>query len=116
VDDEGALRRAHDELQRLGATPAAAIAARRLRERGARAVPRGPRPSTRANAAQLTPRELDVLRLVADGCRNADIAERLFLSRRTVDHHVSALLRKVGASSRGEAVATATRIGLLEDR
>jgi DNA-binding CsgD family transcriptional regulator len=116
TDDEKALRSAHDELQRLGAKAAVAIAARRLRVRGARTVPRGPRRSTRSNAAQLTTREVDVLRLVADGCRNADIAERLFLSRRTVDHHVSAILRKLGVSSRGEAVAAAGRLELLEDR
>ena len=61
-------------------------------------------------------RELDVLALLADGLRNADIADRLVVSRRTVDHHVSSILRKLRVRSRGEAVAAATRIGLLEDR
>ena len=84
--------------------------------RGARDVPRGPRAATRSNEAELTPRELEVLGLVADGLRNADIAERLFLSPRTVDHHVSAILRKLDARSRGEATAAAGRLGLLEDR
>lgn len=115
VDDEDARRHALEELHRLGARPAATMVARRLREGGA-SVPRGPRATTRANEAQLTARELEVLRLVADGLRNADIASRLFLSRRTVDHHVSSILRKLGARSRGEAVATATRLGLFEDR
>jgi DNA-binding CsgD family transcriptional regulator len=63
----------------------------------------------------VTARELDVLRLVADGLRNAEIAERLFLSPRTVDYHVSSLLRKLGAHTRGEAVAAARRLNLLED-
>ena len=72
--------------------------------------------STRENPAALTARELEVLGLVAEGLRNAEIAERLVVSRRTVDHHVSAILRKLGASTRGEAVAAATRLGLLEDR
>jgi DNA-binding CsgD family transcriptional regulator/tetratricopeptide (TPR) repeat protein len=115
ADEEEPLRQALDELQRLGARPAAAIVARRLQKRGVRNVPRGPRPNTRRNKAELTARELEVLRLLADGLRNATIAERLFLSRRTVDHHVSAILRKLNVQSRGEAVAEAGRLGLLED-
>ena len=100
-------------LQRLGARPAAAIVARRLQERGVRNVPRGPRPSTRRNKPGLTARELEVLPLLVEGLRNAAIAERLFLSPRTVDHHVSAILRKLDVQSRGEAVAEAGRLGLL---
>jgi DNA-binding CsgD family transcriptional regulator len=109
--DEAALRRALDELQRLGATAAAAVVARRLRSRGARGLPRGPRPQTRRNPANLTPRELEVLALVADGRRNGDIAQRLFLSEKTVSHHVSAILRKLDVKTRGEAGAAYVRIG-----
>lgn len=117
ADDEGALRQALGELQEMGATLAAAIVARRLRERGARGLPRGPRPATRQNPAGLTARELEVLELVAQGLRNADIAERLFLSEKTVGHHVSAILRKLDVRTRGEAGAEATRLGLAgEDR
>ena len=111
--DEGAMRAALGELQQMGARPAAAIAARRLRERGARGLPRGPRAATRANSANLTPREMEVLGLISEGLRNADIAERLFLSGKTVDHHVSAILRKLGARTRGEAAAKAA--GLSPD-
>jgi DNA-binding CsgD family transcriptional regulator/tetratricopeptide (TPR) repeat protein len=117
TDDEGVLRRALDELKAMGAAPAAAIVARRLRRRGARGLPRGPRPSSRENPANLTRRELDVLRLVAEGLRNAEIAERLFLSTKTVDHHVSSILRKLGMRTRGEASAEARRLGLVgQDR
>jgi len=103
------------EFERLGAEPSAKLTRERLRTLGV-PVPRGPRPSTRANPFELTVRELEVLRLVADGLRNADVAERLVLSRRTVDHHVSAVLRKLQAKTRGEAAAEAARLGLLEDR
>lgn len=112
--DEQLLRQAHDAARKLGARPLAKVVARRLRELGAHGVPSGPRSSTRDNPAQLTSREVEVLRLVADGLRNATIAERLYLSRRTVDHHVSAILRKLGASTRGEATATASKLGLLQ--
>ena len=116
ASDEALLRRSLDELLALGAGAAAAIVGRRLRERGAANLPRVPRAATRENPAQLTARELEVLALLAEGLRNRDIAGRLFLSTKTVDHHVSAILRKLGARSRGEAAVQASRLGLLEDR
>jgi DNA-binding CsgD family transcriptional regulator len=116
ADDAEALRSALRTCQELGARPLAAVVARRLRKLGVRAIPLGPRPRTRENPAQLTPRELEILRLVGDGLRNGEIAARLVLSARTVEHHVSAILRKLGARSRSEAAAQARRLDLLEDR
>jgi DNA-binding CsgD family transcriptional regulator len=111
--DEAAQLRALEELNELGARPAAAIVGRRLRGRGVR-VPRGPRATTTASPAGLTERETEVLALVAEGRQNTEIADHLVVSRRTVDHHVSAILRKLDARTRGEAVAKATRLGLVE--
>ncbi len=111
--DEDQLRYALTEFQRLGAKPAAAVVARRLREHGVRGLPRGARPRTKDHPAGLTPREVEVLALLQEGTSNAEIAGRLFVSEKTVHHHVSAILRKLGVSSRGQAAREATRRGLL---
>ena len=82
---------------------AAARVAYRLRGLGVRRIPRGRRAATRANAASLTPREMEVLGLLAEGLRNVDIGHRLFISTKTVDHHVAAILRKTDVDDRAAA-------------
>jgi DNA-binding CsgD family transcriptional regulator len=116
TNDDAALRRSLAELQALGAEPGAAIVARRLRERGARGLPRGPRPTTKQHPAGLTAREVEVLDLVTEGLRNADIGQRLFLSEKTVGHHVSSILHKLAVRTRGEASAEARRLGITTPR
>ena len=96
----------------MGAHATARAVTRRMRQRGARNLPRGPRPRTSRNPAQLTAREMEVLGLLAEGLRNAEIAERLVVSVRTVDHHVSAILRKLDVGSRAQAAAAAAELGL----
>jgi DNA-binding NarL/FixJ family response regulator len=113
---ERALRTALAEFQRLGAEPAARIAARSLRELGVTNIMRGPRASTRANPAQLTARQLEVLGLLGERLSNAEIGARLFVSPKTVEHHVSAILVKLGVRSRHEAWDEAVRLGVVSSR
>jgi DNA-binding CsgD family transcriptional regulator len=94
-------------LDDLGAAPAAALVRRRLRALGIERLPRRPQPTTRRNPAGLTARQVEILRLLCDGLTNAEIAERLVVSVRTVDHHVSAVLQKLGVPSRQAARAAA---------
>ncbi len=114
--DEHAARRALSTLRKLGATAAAKAFARERAARGARLV-RGPRRSTLTNPAGLTRREQEVLEQLATGATNAQIAAAFHLSERTVGHHVSAILGKLGASNRLAAVQRARAQGLVaEDR
>ena len=110
--DENALRQALHEFERLGAAPMVAAVTQTMRDRGVRGIPRGPRPQTLANPSGLTAREIEVLELLAEGLRNAEIAERLYLSPKTVGHHVSSVLAKLGVHSRVEAAREFTRLGL----
>jgi DNA-binding CsgD family transcriptional regulator len=109
--DRDAVTRGLELLDRLGAD--AAVARRRLRlgEQGWRGLPRGRQQSTRTHPAQLTRRQAQVLDLVAEGLTNAEIAKKLVLSERTVDNHVSAVLRALGVASRRDAAARARRPG-----
>ena len=112
LDDERSLVEAIEIARELGAGPLTRRVARRLRTLGL-GVPRGPRVATRANPAGLTARQLEVLPLVVRGLTNAEIADRLVVSPRTAEHHVAAVLTKLGASTRREAARRASELGLL---
>jgi DNA-binding CsgD family transcriptional regulator len=110
-DEEKPLRQALESFEQLGAGPARDEAVRRLRRLGVNDIPR-PRRSRTSGGQGLSGRESEVLALLGEGLRNAEIAERLFLSERTVEHHVASVLRKLGVSGRAEAGRIARRKAL----
>ncbi len=105
--------RALEMFNALGAAPAAAALRQRMRGAGLRRIPRGPRPTTRQNPFGLTRRELEILDCVASGLTNGRIGAKLHVSPKTVDHHVSSVLSKLGAATRGEAARIARAERLL---
>ncbi len=110
--DEDALREALQILTGLRAAAVIRVARRKMRDLGIRSIPAGPRAATREHPLGLTRREHEVLDLIVDGRTNAEIATELFISAKTVDHHVSAVLAKLGAPSRNVAASEAVRLGL----
>ncbi len=111
--DEDQAMRGLTILDRLRAAAPGARARSDLSIRGIRKGVRGPRATTRANSFGLTRREIDVLGAIDKGWTNRQIGERLFVSAKTVDHHVSSILGKLGARTRGEAAAVAREANLL---
>jgi DNA-binding CsgD family transcriptional regulator len=107
--DEAEQREALAMFEQLGAHPAAQIVRRQMRAKGVRRVPRGSRQSTRSNALGLTRRQAQILALLSQGLSNSAMAKRLYVSTKTVDHHVSAILAKLGVPSRAEAAAMARK-------
>ncbi|MEI8718270.1 AAA family ATPase [Mesorhizobium sp. ISC11] len=111
--DEPAQRAALEIFETLGAKPVASHVREIMRRNGVIRIARGPRQTTRANSAGLTQRQMEVLQLIERGFSNKRIAEHLTISPKTVDHHVSAVLGKLDAISRGEATAAARDSGLI---
>jgi len=111
-DEETALRQALKTFHDLGASAAAQLTRHKMRELGIRSIPAGPRTTTRADPLGLTRREHEVLELICAGHSNAEIAAKLFISARTVDHHVSAVLTKLDVPTREAAAAHAAQLGL----
>ncbi|HTF21436.1 MAG TPA: AAA family ATPase [Chryseolinea sp.] len=112
--DEDQQRAGLGMLDHLGATATSEMLKTKLREKGMRHIPRGPRESTRSNPAGLTGRQVEILSLLEQGGQNREIAEKLFISPKTVDHHISAILAKLSVNSRAKAVAEARRLGILK--
>jgi DNA-binding NarL/FixJ family response regulator len=110
--DPEVRKRALRMFDRLGARPMAQRMRKQLKAEGVRGLKRGANRSTRANVAGLTVREVEVLSLVTQNLSNAAIARRLYLSPKTVDHHASAILTKLGIGSRREAAEAARRLGI----
>ena len=110
--EEDALREALEILTGLRAAAVIRVARKKMRDLGFRSIPAGPRAATREHPLGLTRREHEVLDLIMDGRTNAEIAGQLFISAKTVDHHVSAVLAKLGAPSRTVAASEAVRLGL----
>lgn len=88
------------------------MVASRLKALGER-LPRRPSVGTRANPAGLTAREVEVTGLLAAGLTDAEIADRLFISTKTVGHHVSSVLAKLGVANRHRVKPAAERLDLL---
>jgi DNA-binding NarL/FixJ family response regulator len=84
-----------------------------MRQEGIRNIPKGPRKTTKQNPAGLTGRQMDVLKLLTEGLSNSQIALNLFISPKTVDHHISAILSKLNLHSRTEAATLAQSSGML---
>jgi DNA-binding CsgD family transcriptional regulator/tetratricopeptide (TPR) repeat protein len=108
---EARLREALAIFTELGASAAARLTRRKMRLLGIRSIPAGPRSATRAHPLGLTRREREVLDLIRAGHTNTEIAARLFISAKTVEHHVSAVLAKLDAPTRRVAAAHAAGLG-----
>lgn len=111
---EANKREAIGIVQRLAANTACQKMKLLMRTSGIKSIPRGLRKSTQSNPALLTGRELDVLQLLKEGLQNKEIAGRLFISAKTVDHHISSILFKLDTNTRAKAVNEAIRQEIIK--
>ncbi len=110
--DEASLRKALWIFTDLGAPATARLTRQKMRRLAIRSIPAGPRTATREHPLGLTRREREVLDLICARHTNAEIAGKLFISVKTVDHHVSAVLAKLDAPTRRAAATRAAKLGL----
>ncbi|MBC7936701.1 MAG: AAA family ATPase [Rhizobacter sp.] len=112
--DDDNKRKAINIVHRLGAITVYEKMKRDMRASGIKNIPRGIRKTTQSNTALLTARELDVLVLLKEGLQNKEIAARLFIAAKTVDHHITSILFKLDVNSRNKAVAAAVQLAIIK--
>ena len=112
--DEASLRKALWTFIDLGASATVRLTRQKMRRLAIRSIPVGPRTATRKHPLGLTRREREVLELICARLTNAEIAQKLFISVKTVDHHVSAVLAKLDTPTRRAAAARAAKLGLIK--
>jgi len=112
--NEESKRKALNILESLGAVATINLIKQQMRESGIKKIPKGPRKSTKRNPAGLTGRQMEVLKLLTRGFSNSEIASNLFISPKTVDHHISAILSKLNLHSRTDAASFAQSNGLFK--
>ena len=110
--DDDDKRKAIEMVHALGAEAVYEKLKLEMRTSGIKNIPRGKRKTTQSNPANLTGRELDVLQLLKEGLQNKEIADRLFISAKTVDHHISSIFFKLDVNSRARAVHEAIQLGI----
>ena len=112
--DDNDKRAAIEIVHKLGADAIYEKMKFEMRASGIKSIPRGIRKSTKSNPAHLTDRELDVIQLLKDGMQNKEIANRLFISPKTVHHHVSSIFFKLEVNSRAKAVKEAINLEIIK--
>jgi DNA-binding CsgD family transcriptional regulator/tetratricopeptide (TPR) repeat protein len=110
--DRQAQLEALDLLTGMGSGPAADLVRRKLRAENTQGIPRGPRAATKGNPLGLTSRQIEILKLLGEDLSNKAIAQRLKISPKTVDHHVVAVLTKLGVATRKEAAKHPAAVAL----
>lgn len=112
--DEEDKKEALKMMQELGAVDVSEKLKLMMRSSGIKSIPRGKRKSTLSNSAELTQREIDIVELLKDGLQNKEIADKLYISPKTVDHHISSILFKLDVNSRTKAAPEAIRLGIIK--
>ena len=103
--NEKAMKKAVEIFDGLGAAAASQLIKQKMRQSGIKNIPKGPRQSTKENPSGLTERQMEILKLVANGLSNSEIGNKLYISTRTVENHISTIFSKLNIHSRVEAAA-----------